>query len=165
MDSLVALLGKNIESADVRATLDGIGKFTSSIQDLAPDENMRPDRYLTDKGRGVQLRLAPTGEIEVIFLYGSGKDGFSQYQGVLRAGVSFFSSPQQILALCGEPAFHKPRREIPILGLTGETLRYDYPEYSMSFQSRPDGRGLLLVTLMAPHVVPGTANKLLQSIV
>lgn len=158
MHELLSILGKSVESAEVLAVLRQIGHFTPSIQDLAPDENMRPDHYLTDKSRGIQLRHAPSGEVEVVFLYGSGKDGFSQYQGSLGSGVSFFSSPQQVLAAHGEPAFHKPQREVHGLGIVGETLRYDYPKHSLSFQARPHGKGLLLVTLMASHVVPGRAN-------
>jgi hypothetical protein len=151
MTALHSLIGQDVNCESVQATIRWLGPFHSSIQDLAPDENMRPDHYLTNKAGGIQLRHAPSGTIEVIFLYGAGRDGFSEYRGPLEGGITFASTAKDIVAALGTPQFHKPERNRPLLGKVGETVRYDLASHSIGFQMALGGQGVSLVTISAPR--------------
>jgi len=43
MTALHSLIGQDVNCESVQGTIRWLGPFDSSIQDLAPDENMRPD--------------------------------------------------------------------------------------------------------------------------
>ena len=151
MISLYSLIGQNANSESAQAMLRWLGPFHSSILDLAPDENMRADHYMTNKAAGIELRCSPAGIIEVIFLYGADRDGFSEYRGCLEGGVTFASTAADIVAALGPPQFHKPERKTPILGMMGQQLRYDRPSYSIGFTVALGGDRVSLVTISAPR--------------
>lgn len=152
MTTLHSVIGQDINSESLQALVRELGPFQSSIQDLAPDENIRADHYLTNKAGGIQLRHSPLGIVEVIFLYGAGRDGFSGYRGPFEDGVTFASTAKDIVDVLGPPQFHKPERKTPLLGMKGESLRYDCPSHSIAFQMALGGKGVSLVTITAPQV-------------
>ncbi|RDZ26008.1 hypothetical protein DX914_19295 [Lysobacter silvisoli] len=90
--------------------------------------------------------------MQVVFLYGGGKEGYHRYGGSLGPGLSFDASRADVESVLGVPA----RNALPgktLLGSHGGWLRYDYPVHSVHFAFDLTGR-LELVTLMTAEARP-----------
>lgn len=155
MNDIIQLIGTNVRS-EAKDTLERLARFRAEVEEFEADEGLPPRYYLSAESEGIQIQHSESGRVQVIFLYGEGESGFSQYRGPLIAGLTFNSSSSEIRKALGEPKFYAPPQTVPGLGSYGESLRYNFPEYSVHFQMKDNGRGLALVTVMAPEQVPGT---------
>ena len=155
LTQLSLLLGKNVGSPDTLPLLQAFPTLKSSVLDIASDENVEVEHYLTSESEGIQVRHSSEGAIEVIFLMSEGKDGFSQYKPTLGAALSFSSCAPSVIQAMGQPTQAKPARTIALLGTVGETMRYDYPTHSIHFQFRASGNGIELITLSVKSSTPG----------
>lgn len=155
MNDIIQLIGKNVHS-EAKDTLKNFSGLRAEVEELGADEGLPRQHYLTSEDEGIQIQHADSGEVQVIFLYGEGNSGFSPYREQLVGGLSLNSSASEIREVLGEPTFYAPPQQVPVLGSYGEALRYDFPERSVHFQMKEDGRSVALVTIMALDQVPGT---------
>lgn len=155
MNDIIQLIGKNVHS-DAKDTLEHLSRFRVEVEEFGADDELPPQYYLSAASGGIQIQHSESGQVQVIFLYGEGESGFSQYRGPLIAGLTLNSSSSEIRKALGDPKFYAPQQTVPGLGSYGELLRYDFLGYSVHFQMKDSGTGLALVTVMAPGQVPGT---------
>lgn len=154
LEQLSRLLGKNINTPEAIVFARDFPSLKAYSLDLASDENVAPEHYLSSEFEGIQVRHSNTGTIEVAFLMSEGKDGFSQYRRVLGNGLSFTSNASDVVQVMGEPSVRKPTRVISLIGQVGETMRYDYPTHSVHFQFLISGKGIEQITLSLPSCTP-----------
>jgi hypothetical protein len=92
---LSSILGKDINSAEMRAWLSNLG---------TPEKFGNDDRYYYDyKSKGIRLVFTRTRRLNIISLYSEGVDGYRQYKGNLPYGLSFQSSRKEIESILGTP--------------------------------------------------------------
>ena len=155
MQHLVRILGQSVASDSVRSTLSLYSPLVAEVQDLAPEEGMQKDFYLSNAEAGICIKHEESGEITTVFLYSEGYEGYSRFQGDLGHGLSFSSVPESARRALGPPSFYREESSIGGLGAYGELMRYDYPTHSVHLQFSVGGKKLEMVTLMAPEAVPG----------
>ena len=155
LDELSQLLGKNTKASEAIVFVREFPSLKASTLDLAPDENLAPEHYLSSESEGIQVRHSETGTIEVIFLMGEGKGGFSQYRRTLGKGLSFIANASSVVQALGEPTIREPARVISFIGQVGETMRYDYPTHSLHFEFLASGTGVAQITLTVVSSTPG----------
>jgi hypothetical protein len=154
MTPLIELLGKNVVSPEAARELGRYPALKREADDGAAGEEAEQIRYLRSPGDGLQVKLTEDGVILAIFLFGEGKEGFSQFRGELPAGLSFASTPADTLKTLGAPGHSRPPGKVGSFA-HGDFLRFDRPGYSLHFQFRSDRRGLELVTAIVASAVPG----------
>lgn len=155
MHTLVQIVGQSVASDSARSALSLYSPLVVEVQDLAPDEGLPKDFYLSNNQAGICIKHEEDGEITTIFLHSEGHEGYSGFQGDLGHGLSFSSSPEAVRNALGSPAFYREGGSISGLGEYGEVFRYDYPSHSIHLQFAVGSKKLELVTLMAPTAVPG----------
>jgi hypothetical protein len=153
MTKLLAILGRNIMSAQAAEVLAGYPLLHADAEDSAQEDV----RYLRSERDGILIKLSGDGDIMAIFLMSEGKDGFAQYRGELPGRLDFASRPGDVLKRLGAPGFSRPAARLGSHE-TGELLRFDLPEYSIHFQFRPDRTGIELVTGVIAASVPGRSQ-------
>jgi len=146
MSTLTEVLGKHIDSAEVRFLRNAFPYLTAAVLDLAPDEGMPKDYFLSSPSEGISIKHTAAGQIEVVFLMGEGKDGYSQFAGELPEGLSFADSPDHVRKVLGPPGFERQASHRPFAH--GEIVRYNRLGYSLHIQFRGSGIGIELITLM-----------------
>lgn len=147
--TLSTLIGSNVASQTAQSLLRPFANLEPSVFDLAGDENLPPEYFLSNRSAGIQIRHSKDGNIDVVFLFSEGKDDFEEYKGSLCEGVTFASAPNDIRKVFGEPQWSRPPRTIPGLGAVGETWRYELSECNLHFQFRENGFGIDQITLSA----------------
>jgi len=155
LDQLSQLLGKNTKAFEAIVLAREFPSLKASTLDLAPDENVAQEHYLSSESEGIQVRHSDAGTIEVIFLMSEGRHGFSQYRRALGKGLAFAADASSVAQALGEPTIRKPARVISFIGQVGETMRYDYPTHSVHFQFLASGTGVELITLTIASSTPG----------
>lgn len=150
-----ALLGKNLESPGVRQLLQRCPSIERFSSNFALHENVPVQHYLSDKSKGLQIRLSQDNDIEVIFLMSEGKDGYRQCDFTLSKSLMFSSNASDVIEQLGRPDFYRPESIDLLLGSVGEIVRYDYPDKSLHFQLKTSGQGIELITLSIPSCTPG----------
>jgi hypothetical protein len=103
--------------------------------------------YLNARNHGISLALTKKGNVETIFLYAEGHEGFSEFKGELPSGIRFGSSRKDVRSLMGEPMM---AGEIGGEGVMANEFafdRYETTERYMRFTYNKDESGILLITL------------------
>jgi len=88
-------LGKNINSVEMNVWMSSLG--TPKI------DRFSDSYYYNYKPAGISLEFNTQDQLETIFFYSEGADGFSQYQGDLPYGLSFQQTRTQIENILGAP--------------------------------------------------------------
>jgi hypothetical protein len=88
-------LGKNIQSEEMKTWLSSLG---------TPEIDRFSDSYYYNfKPAGISLRFNTQDQLDAIFFYSEGADGFSQYHGDLPYGLSFQNTRREIESILGPP--------------------------------------------------------------
>lgn len=105
-EKLIALLGESKSSPAFTEVLNDLGK--------AGDwDDHKGHAYLNFRESGVSLSYEKrTGSFQSIFLYGNGRDGFSEYRGLLPAGLTFHNTREEVHHKLGEPVRSGPGPEV-----------------------------------------------------
>ena len=143
---LVEAIGRPLESTEGRRLLQRFRALRPEVLDLAPDEGLPPDHYLSSPDEGISIKHTAAGRITDVFLMAAGKDAFAQFAGALPEGLSFADTPLVVQARLGAPSFRRDASAAPFAH--GTILRYDRPGYSLHVQFREDRPGIELVTVM-----------------
>ncbi|HZZ91006.1 MAG TPA: hypothetical protein VFE23_00485 [Usitatibacter sp.] len=150
MTRLFEILGTNVMSPEAAKEL----ALYPALRREVDDDDAEPVRYLRSERDGLLIKVSDDGEVLTIFLMSEGKDGFAQFRGELPAGLSFSSTPGDVLKALGAPAYSRPPGKVGSFA-HGDLLRFDRPAYSLHFQFRSDRRAIELVTAMVARSVPG----------
>jgi hypothetical protein len=142
------ILGRSLGDTGLHALLDKLGDIEAETLDLAPDENLPPEYYLTSRTHGLQMRHSAAGRIEAISLFILPSDDISAYVGLIVAGLTGTSLREQVLDAMGKPDFEAAPRTLPILGRRGWIYRFDREPFSFHFEFSADDGRLARVTLM-----------------
>lgn len=146
MSELIAVLGKHLVSAEAASLRNAYPRLAPEVLDLAPDEGMPKDHYLSSPADGISLKHTASGQVTTVFLMGEGKDGYAQFADALPEGLSFTHSPTEVRRALGTPSFERAAARRPFAH--GELLRFDRPGYVLHIQFRESGTGIDLLTLM-----------------
>jgi hypothetical protein len=146
MSVLTSALCKPLDSPEGRALRRAFPRLQPEVLDLAPDEGVQADYYLSSPQEGISLKHTDAGRITDIFLMNEGKDGYSQFVSELPDGLSFASAPAEVRRSLGAPEFELAESSRPFAH--GEILRYQRAGYASHIQFTAGGKGIELITLM-----------------
>ncbi len=99
---------------------------------------------------GLALQCDQDEKISVIFLFSDKYDGFDESL----MEFPFSWKREQVVGHFGTPTKGGGRMKDPILGEYGGWDRFDYPNYTVHIEYRPDSDRIKMVTLMRPDVTP-----------
>ncbi len=138
-DEMVRLLGKQVKDPE-------IAKFFSGLGDQ-PDVEDLEDFYYEFKKKGITFVFNSDLFLEAIQLFPEGKDGFTQYNDDLPAGINFTSSRDGVRAKLGEPTESGGGDDIPIFGRSLNWDLYEYDTHTLHFEFTAGDLGISLITL------------------
>ncbi|MDR3614364.1 MAG: hypothetical protein P4L53_12445 [Candidatus Obscuribacterales bacterium] len=98
-------------------TVAELRRHPDFVDTLIPDpEQVGDESYIEMTELGMSF-VFPDGEtVSSVHLYADGRDGYSQFRGVLPFGLSFQKSRSEIRVLLGEPVEADDGGVLPIIG-------------------------------------------------
>lgn len=92
----IALLGKNINSADAQSIIDKLG----SEKEISKYDNVT---YFNFKKKGISLCANNHDSIKAIFQYSEGSENYNQFTGKLVGGLNFTMTRKDVNQKLGQP--------------------------------------------------------------
>jgi hypothetical protein len=116
LESLMALVGKSVTSADVESLVEANGLIASTEPDL--EEGERPRSYLSCPAGGYLLSHTG-GRVNTLFVFLVPTDEYRAFSAPLTAGLSPSSTRGDVRLAFGQPARSGEAKTFPVLGRKG----------------------------------------------
>jgi hypothetical protein len=104
-------------------------------------------KYLSAQEEGISLSLSKTLEVEAVFLYAEGVEGFQQYKHSLLNELSFLSSRTNVRQQLGEPSSSGEAGGIGIMAVSFAWDRYELDRGYLHIQYEKGENQIRLLTI------------------
>jgi hypothetical protein len=147
MQALAALVGRSLDEPAVVEFFSAQPATARRRQQGRTD--LRGIRSLSDKGQGYEV-AQKKGRIETVFLYLRARNGYAPFLGALTAGLTANDSREDVRKKLGPPT----RSGAGDAAGLWPWDRFDSETLCLHVAYGEAGRGLRMLTLMAPDVAP-----------